>query len=260
MQSIGISGKNLAKINKILFYFLWHNKNDNGKKVIERVKRDTVCSLVCEGGLNMIDIVKMQDSFLLKWADKLLENMAEPNEDIYSWNAIPILHFQPVGGTLVFCSSVNSACFKGFYLIESRFWKRVLKTWLDYKYCKEESLSYDINSPILNNTCVRFKKNPIFIGKCTEKKMLLIKDFIINGEIITFEMFCDIFGRNAETQFSYNIIFNALKRIENEIKTNLEQHIIENSAQTIMFKNIAEGGINRKVYYSMITQKSVVSV
>ena len=144
MQSIGISGKKLALINKILFNFLWHNDKENGKKIIERVKRDTLCSSVCEGGLNMKDIVKMQDSFLLKWADKLLENMAESNEDIYSWNAIPILHFQPVGGTLVFCSSVNSACFKGFDLIESRFWKRVLKTWIHYKFCKEESLSSNI--------------------------------------------------------------------------------------------------------------------
>ena len=75
----------------------------------DHIKRDTLCSSVCEGGLNMKDIVKMQDSFLLKWADKLIENITELNEDIYSWNSIPILHFQPVGGRHVFSSSVNSS-------------------------------------------------------------------------------------------------------------------------------------------------------
>ena len=162
MQSIGISGDNLVAINKIFFNFLWNNKKDNGKKVIERVRRDIICSKLAEGGLNMIDIVKMQDSFLLKWADKLFENEDESNDGNYSWKTIPIMQYTPVGNLNVFNCSVNSSQFRGLDLIKSLFWKRVLKVWLDYKYSKEERLSFNVNNPIFNNSSIKFKKKTIF--------------------------------------------------------------------------------------------------
>ena len=75
-----------------------------------------------------------------------------------------------------------------------------------------------------------------------------------------YETFCDIFGRNAETQFAYNIIFNALKRIENSIVNENEQQNIDNALQTIIFKDAVAGGISRKAYYNLINQKPIISV
>ena len=135
-----------------------------------------------------------------------------------------------------------------------------MKTWLDYKYNEEDRLYIDVNAPIFNNSYVRFKRNTIFIERCIGKSMVLIKDFIENDEIITFDSFCNIFGKNAETQFAYNIIYNALKKIEKDIKDNLKIQREKPSAKCIIFKNVEVGGISRKAYYNMINHKHVVSV
>ena len=90
--------------------------------------------------------------------------------------------------------------------------------------------------------------------------MFLIKDFMQSGEIITFDAFCNVFGKNAETQFAYNIIFNALKKVEIEIKLNLELQNFNNNAEKILFKSIEAAGISRKAFYNIINEKSVVSI
>ena len=253
MQSIGISEENLVKINKILFGFIWQSTNKGNKKVIERVKRDTLCSSLDEGGLNMIDLIKMQHSFLLKWADKLLSNNEDALDRTYHWKLIPIRLFEPVGGISVFNCSVHGSNFKGLDLIKSNYWKRVLNVWLKYKYVGEDSSSFDINNPIFNNSSVRFKNNTIFIESCIKKSMILIKDFIENGRIITFESFREKFGMNAETHLAYNIIFNALNRIVGKLKMN-------NPPQQYWFMNSEAGKINRKGYYNMINKKKVASI
>ena len=258
MQSIGINEENLVKINKILFRFIWQTKTNNGKKVIEKVKRETVCSLLEEGGLNMIDIKKMQDSFILKWGDKLLADNEDTQDDIYSWKTIPILALQPVGGISAFNSLVHSSKFKGLDLIKSLFWKRVLKTWLNYN-CTDDK-RFSVYHPIFNNSFVKFKNNTIFIESCLKKSMILIKDFLENDEIIKFDSFCEKFGLNAETQLAYNIIFNALKKIEIKIKENIASQQLQSDTGEFLFRNLEVGRISRKIYYNIINEKNVTSI
>ena len=256
MQSIGISDENLVKINRILFRFIWLTKTNNGKKVTEKVKRETVCSMLEEGGLNMIDIKKMQDSFLLKWADKLLVNKDDTKDEIYSWKTIPILVFKPVGGISAFNSSVHSSKFKGLDLIKSLFWKRVLKIWLHYN--SSDDRQFSVCHPIFNNSFVKFKNNTIFIERCIRKSMVLIKDFIENNEILKFDSFCEKFGLNAETHLAYNIIFNALKKIETAIIENNQQS--QSFNEEMFFRNVEVGSTSRKGYYNLINEKKVTSI
>ena len=107
MQSIDICFSDLVRINRIMFRFIWNNKIENQNKVIERVKRTTVCSRYESGGLEMIDIVKKQDSFLLNWADRLLDNK------VSAWKDIQYHCFEPVGGTTAFNSNVTGKSFRG---------------------------------------------------------------------------------------------------------------------------------------------------
>ena len=62
MQSIGISEKKLKEINNIMFSFLWKNNND--KKPIEKVKRDTLRQDYPHGGLKMFDMIPKYSGFI----------------------------------------------------------------------------------------------------------------------------------------------------------------------------------------------------
>ena len=255
MQSISIKAEILDRINKILFKFIWNTNPSNNKKVIEKVKRDIVCSDYKEGGLNMIDVLKMQNSFLLKWADRLI------NDEETAWKIFPLTYFKEVGGLAVFKSTVKGDNFKGLYLIKSPFWRNVLKVWLDHKNSSmDKNVTIDINDPIFNNTAVMFKSKTIFIQSCIKKSMIFIKDFMINGEIISFEIFQDRFGKSAETQFAYNIIYNSLKRIEPALRQSYQRNMINNYPNLFLFKGLVVGKITRKMYYSLINKKDVLSL
>ena len=90
--------------------------------------------------------------------------------------------------------------------------------------------------------------------------MILIKDFLENDEIIKFDSFCEKFGLNAETQLAYNIIFNALKKIENSIKENLASQQLQSDTGELLFRNLEVGRISRKIYYNIINEKNVTSI
>ena len=86
MQSIGISDENLKTINSIIYRFIWNPRAKKGHRVTEKVKRNIINKPYENGGLNMIDLNKLQDSFLLKWADRLL------NSSSNRWKDIPSLY------------------------------------------------------------------------------------------------------------------------------------------------------------------------
>ena len=83
-----------------MFRFIWNNKINNKNKVTEKVKREYLCKNKEAGGLGMIDLAKMQDSFYLNWAGKLLSGSNASSETHNqldkSWKAIPVLAFSPV--------------------------------------------------------------------------------------------------------------------------------------------------------------------
>ena len=256
MQSISIKMELLERINKILFKFIWkNNSNSSNKKVIEKVKRDTMCSGYEEGGLNMIDIFKMQHSFLLKWVDRL-------NDDIQcSWKAFPISFYKEVGGLSVFKSTVKEDNFKGYNLIKNDFWKCVLKVWLKYKNIPQQNETViDISDPIFNNASVTFKSRTIFITSCIKRSMIYIKDFMNNENIMNFDCFQTCFGVTAETQLVYNIIYNALAKIESDLKQSFSLSLSEDNSKLSFFRGHEMGKINRKSYFKLISEKQTLSI
>ena len=250
MQSIGINSDYLKQINTIIFRFIWNDKVDNEKKVIERVKRATVCSSYEAGGLKMIDINKMQDSFYLKWADRLLDGKYA------DWKSIPLYCFRVVGGSTAFNSNVLGSKFKGHELIKNYFWRKVLLTWLDYK--NDDFIATDntikLQDPIFNNVHIQYRSNTLFIHSCIKRNMIHIHDFIVEGSIISLERFTEDFGNTAETQLAYNVIYNALKRIESDI--DLTDYDMTQS-ECFLFKDIKVGTVPRKGFYNMINRDVV---
>lgn len=115
MQALLAPVKVLDKLNTILFRFLWKRKYSN-TKAFEKVKRNVLCNVVEEGGINMINVHDMQTSFLLTWAAKLQQQKHEP------WTTIPLSLYQVLGRNLLcFKATTPLKLFQGIECIRSNF-------------------------------------------------------------------------------------------------------------------------------------------
>ena len=206
MQSIGISEEYLKKINLIMYRFIWSPNAQKGKKVTEKIKRETLTKEFRLGGLNMIDLFKLQDSFLITWADRLFDSSDSSGKDI------ALIFFENVGGLAAFMSDLESKDFKGLNLITNSFWRKVLKTWLNYKNSEynKPSRSPNINEPVFNNSNITYKNQILFNAKCTRLNLVYINDFLVNGDIVPFVDFNLIFKNTADSLLVYNTIHNGL--------------------------------------------------
>ena len=256
MQSIGISDEKLKRINTIMYRFIWNPRAEEGKKVTEKIRREIVNKSYENGGLNMIDIVKLQYSFLLKWGDKLLDTSQD------KWKVIPLMVLKHVGGLLAFKSSVNSSEFKGLDLVESSFWARVLKIWLDYNKVGNnipvQNTSYD--DPIFNNTLIRFKRKVIFNKRCIMKSIIQVKDFIRLGRLMTFDEFNHRIGSSADALLVYNTLYNALLPHEATIAGFSLDSVVNIDPCAFYFRDLEAGKINRKHLYELIMDDKTESV
>ena len=91
--------------------------------------------------------------------------------------------------------------------------------------------------------------------------MILIQDFLVDGVIMTLQQFIERFGTSAETQLAYNIVFNALKKIEPKIQDSYEQMLTNDiSACPYLFRDIEVGHLNRKKFYNLIMCNEAIPV
>ena len=241
MQSIGIPDVILSEINKIMFRFLWKS-NFSNSRTCEKVNRATMCNRKDKGGLDMIDLKKMQMAFYLNWAEQFL---VPKHAD---WKILPFETLRNVGGTLAFQSNVTANDFKGLDLVKSSFWKKVLITWLDNNL--HETLSLKTDDIIFNNKLIKYKNNVIFSEKSILCGMITLNDFMPSGEIITFNKFKSQYGCGADALLVYNTIFNALNSISKTVDFIHE----ESSSSTLKFCNRIVGTIGRKSILNLITK------
>ena len=146
---ISLSSDTVQYINRLLFKFLW-KKRYNNKKAFEKVKRRTLCTQYLDGGLKMLDIKRLQESFILDRVKNLLKGKME------IWKAVPLYFVKKVGGISAFMSPIQPKKIKGFELISSQYWRRALELWLEFTH--EDNAEYPkIYQPIFNNAYITYK-------------------------------------------------------------------------------------------------------
>ena len=156
--------------------------------------------------------------------------------------------------------------FKGLDLIENVFWKNVLSTWLKYKNVENDASKRvpSIHDPLFNNSLIKFRKNVLFNLRCIDKKLIYIKDVLKQGEILPFKEFDTIFNKSADSLLIYNIISNALKPFELQLKNDydsiLSADVEVRESQSCFFKDLETGEIDRRVFYDLIQNKITESV
>ena len=198
MQSIGIPDDKLKIINDMFFKFIWKHDNTN-KKIIEKVKRQTMTNDIQYGGLNMINIINMQKSIYLQWGEKLIT----PTEE--EWKNIPIASLKSVGGISAFKCNVNSNFLKGKNTILAPFWRTVLDTWLEHRNIKNNNINR--KSPIFNNENITFKRNTIYIDQCVKAGIVTVGDCMEGDKFISYETFSNRYKFKANQLFFYKTLY-----------------------------------------------------
>ena len=72
IQALSMPAKYVEELERICFKFIWQKQNNN-KKVIEKIKRQVMCLDKNEGGAGMIMSGSQQKLFLIKWILKVGE-------------------------------------------------------------------------------------------------------------------------------------------------------------------------------------------
>ncbi len=243
LQSIGLPDEVLTKINRMFFSFLWKRTYSN-KKAIEKVKRKTMYSSYCTGGMNMINIELMQKSFLIDWARKLLL----PADD--GWKSAPVSFLRGVGGKKIFNSIINKNELIGLENIKNKFWKKVVQTWCENnKNLETKTEEINVSDPIFNNNRVKYNSKILFLPESIKRGIYYVGDVTTNGRIISYAEFEEKIGQNARSFLDYTLIKGSL---ENKTIT-----YDNNSRIRELFcgKNIEK--IKRKDIYNLIKEEEL---
>jgi hypothetical protein len=208
MQALSAPSDILKQINTIIFRFIWKKQYSN-TRAFEKVKRKVMCKDYEEGGLKMINLIDMQNSFLLCWANKLL---ATTNS---KWKCIPRAEFSSLGGILAcFYSNVNIKQFKGLSLIRNVFWKNVLRCWIEQFY-NENRLSI-MNVPaksqiIWNNNDVKFKGNTLLLKDWIKGGFCIVNDVLDdNNMVLPLETINQKIGFKPSRIFEHGAVSSAI--------------------------------------------------
>ena len=207
MKSVGLNKPVLDKINKMLYSFIW-GKDFKNINTFEKIRRTTLCKDIEEGGLSMIDMIDMQNTFYIKWALKLYTQCQQ------RWAALPMNLLRLVGGETVFLCDVNVKSFRGYENIKSEFWKEVIRKWLELEGSKLILGTEDLNikhMPICNNKNVTYKGKTIYIPEIISKGIICIRDFLEEEQsLISFENLVYKIGGYPKIILHHKLICNSL--------------------------------------------------
>ena len=209
MQALVIPKEVLARLNTIIFRFIWKKKFSN-TRAFEKVKRSILCKDYGEGGLKMINVTDMQISFLLSWALKLQNNISK-------WTQIPRYYFNQLGSLSCFQSDLKSKMFAGTSLVKNPFWKQVLLIWLDYKsraLPHKEVLCHFKDETIWNNKLVTYRGKTLFFRDWAKAQVFCVRDVWPEVEMKSFEQICQTVGYKPTRLFEYNAVRTALKVLQ----------------------------------------------
>ena len=244
MKSIGLSKPILKEINYLFYSFLWKKKMD-GKKPCEKVRRNVVCANYEHGGLKMIDMVTLQDSIMLEWAEALM------SEGEQEWKEIAMFFFRQLGGKTVFKSKVIAKDFKGISMIGSLFWRDVFVCWLDHanKISNVNNTVY-LDDPICNNSNIKFKGEVVYLPTILCRDVVTIGNMLTNGRLLTLREYIDKFGEHPRSVLDYNVLKNAISRVLYKVQMQNQNCFLSRGAII--------GKLGRKYFYNCLISDSSI--
>ena len=203
IQSLALPDKVLDIIDNLIFKFLWM-KTDLGKRATERVKRNTLCLPVEQGGIHMISVKDQQKVMLLRWLHKGCRAHFNTHFTIINH------FFKNIGGIeYILSCTANSTLFKGLPNIKSIFWQKALQAWINLD---KSVYKMDLNKiPLFNNSLFLYKGFPLLIKKWIHNDLLFYHQMIDdNNQIKSFRELCNVIRPYGGLFLDYLAVKNAI--------------------------------------------------
>ena len=193
MQSIGIQENILKVLNRKVFSFIW-KRGQSGDKVKESINRQVICSPTEDGGLEMINLIEMHDSFMINWAISFCCNPLSPNM------IIPNILFKTLDGKHIF----ETNCDPKTLNLKSAFWMRVMQTWFKHKNLKGSTTC--ISSYIWNNKDFTYKGKTLNFVSWYNKGIRYHRDISSNNRLLPLEEIIAKIGNSPQLIIEYHAV------------------------------------------------------
>ncbi len=210
IQSLSIPEHILTQIDTLFFKFIWQTKHSH-RKAREKIKRSVMCRSVEQGGLRMIKAKDQQKVFLLRW---LRHHIVTDNKSNLTFSNVLELYFHKMGGiNYVLSTSIDSSKLK-FSPEIPRFWRDVIKIWIDIK--QKDTFDSHVNpsnillEPLFNNKNITYKNSPLYFSKWIETGITHILDVFDKGTFLTRDLIATRVGRSGMLDFEYNALLNGI--------------------------------------------------
>ena len=249
IQSLSLPEKVLTEIDSLFFKFIWQTKNSH-RKAREKIKRAVICRAVDEGGLRMIKAKDQQKVFLFKW---LRHNLLNENKSNLTSSNVLEFYFRKMGGIkYVLSATVN------FSKIElpsfvPRFWRDVIKVWLDIKQKEtinlQDSASNILLQPLFNNIDIMYKGSHLYYEKWIKAGITHLYHVIDKGSILSRLTLSNKIGNSGSFDFEYNALFNGISKY-------WKQLLLEYNYDEIKINSIKENLQNPKSLIRLLDKKN----
>uniref|UniRef100_A0A8C1Z089 Reverse transcriptase domain-containing protein n=1 Tax=Cyprinus carpio TaxID=7962 RepID=A0A8C1Z089_CYPCA len=191
--SMGMPASVYKKLDKILFNFIWRNRS-------HYLRKDILCNLRKDGGLEVLTFETLSSSFLVRW----LSNLIKEAESI--WNTFPKQIFDSLGGL--------NLLLKCDFKIEklpvklANFHKHALLAWkMVYKHNFSPTNCY-----IWNNRNIQYKNKSIYYQRWVDNNILLVEQLMnTEGQLLTYDEFLSK-AKFPVSPKEYAIVFDAVPR------------------------------------------------
>ena len=148
-QMILMPAKIVKRVNSLLFSFLWNSKKD-------KIKRKVVCMNYELGGLKMVDLESLLQSFLLKW---ILYYFSPVNS---KWKYVIDGFFDKIGGFKYILSCNCRKTDMSTYLKSVKipaYYKEIIYAWIDLKDLFDSNADMNYQSCDIKNEDLWFNSN-----------------------------------------------------------------------------------------------------
>ena len=161
------------KIEKVLYSFLWKNR--------ERIKRKILIRKIKNGGINMLDVESFFKSLQCSWITRIVKNSNNlfGNSIIDNFGADKLL------------LKINNINISYINNIISPFYKQVFKSYLSTKSLDESpclTVNEFLNQPLWGNNMfiIRRRKtnHPMYLSNWIKSGIIYVKDLVFDGTLL----------------------------------------------------------------------------
>ena len=237
----------IKRLNKILFSFLWGSR--------DKVKRHKVIKKLNQGGLNMVDVESLFNSFKAQWINRILS--CDHNND--KWSFLPLMYLAKFGD-LEIIKQFNFDEDYCFSYIDNvlPFWRDVIKCYSKLNNLGQNIISFKnsiFTQQIWGNRYINIKSNRkkkvFFFKNWVESGFIYIKDLkFINGVLDCMEMY-NLIDDKRNLLIELNIIRKAFLPFSLTLNQNQQNQALNTCNQNkAVYKN------SKTIYNTLIEIKT----